>query len=204
METKILFFLALLCVVLAIFLINTYIRLKNTRKSYERSKTIVEFLLSLMSIGGPSLGRLVSLDIDILRGLEPQLLEYYRRKFFKLVTKSAIEEIEPYIKSINELPESPQKEFIKNTLKKEIFSEKAVNLVDIIFRVVKLNNTENSNAGSILRNFLFDDVSYLSKKNNYLTNIIIQCKLSLEKIAVDDKVKQLMINDFDSLILKIN
>lgn len=204
MKDQLLIILAVALVALAIFFTNNYLALRRTRKENQRLKLVNEFFFDLTSNHGPSLGLLVKTDLDILQGLESRIRSYYRKNFFALITKSIIEEIEPYIKAINELPDSPQKDFVKTVLKKEIFSSQDPDLKDLIFRTIKLSNTTNSYYGPVLKKFLFTDLAFLKEQERRLTTILNQCQQLFEKIDTDEDVKALMINDFEKLIKNIN
>jgi len=200
METKILIFLSLMVIAFAFSLLITYIKLFNERKEHKRAKMINEFFLSITAVnsGGPSLNLLIKMDIDLLGKIKPQLLEYYQKNFFKLVTKSAVQELDRYVSSINELPEVPQKTFIKETLKKELFAQPLTYLVDFVFRTIKVSNSTNRDCS--LFEFLFDDIVYLEENRNYIITIINQCKNSFEKIQVEEELKASMMDDFDELL----
>jgi hypothetical protein len=204
MENQLILVLAVALIALALLFANNYSTLVRVRAENRRLRMVNEFLFTITSKHGPNLSLLVKMDLAVLQGLESRLISYYHKKFFTLITKSIIEEIEPYLESINKLPDSPQKDFIKKTLKKVIFSNQETNLKDLIFRTIKLSNTKSSCHGLVLKEFLFNDVSYFKEKSSYLIIILTQCKQLFEKIDVEDSVKDLMINDFNELISKIN
>jgi len=206
MKTKLLFFLASLVLVLTFFLITTYLKALNRKKEYKKLKMINEFLISITTENGhgPRLELLMVMDLESLKSLEYQLMEYYKKTFFQLITKSSIDELEAYLKCVGQFHKSPQREFIKTTLKKEIFYEQGANLVDIIFRLIKLTNTEKSEHGQILKKFLLDDVNYLKERREFVNVILLQCKKTFEKISVEENIKVPMINELDGLIYEIN
>lgn len=199
METKILIFLAALAAMATFFLIVTYVKLINERAEHKKAKMINAFFMSITAKNsyGPSLGLLIKMDLEILRSLEYQLADYYRRNFLSLVIKSALAEIEPYIKDINELPESPQKVFIKETLKKGLFAQPRLSLTNFIFRTIKISNSANHSG---LIEFLFGDVEYLQEHCGKMICIFNECKNLFKEIHVEDELKALMIRDFDELI----
>ena len=201
METKILIFLGLTVIAFGCSLIITYIKLFNERKEHKRAKMINEFLFSITkrNSSGPSLNALAKMDIDILEILSYQLGEYYKKNFFSLTTKISIREVNEYVKSINGLPESPQKDFISAILKKELFNQPLERtVVDFIFYTIKIFNSTDRDL--YLFEFLFGDTQYLQENKYQITRILNNCKCLFTAIYVEEQIEKNMIDDFDELL----
>jgi len=200
-ETKIIIILAVFICGLAVILLETYAKLLDERRCSKRLEMMGDFLLSITkrNSSGPSLNALAKMDIDILEALKYQLGEYYKKNFFSLTTKISVREVDEYVKSINELPESPQKEFIKMILKDELlYQPRIYEVTNFIFQTIKISNSTNREC--CLIEFLFGDTEYLQEKSERITLILNKCKDLFIDIQVEEELKENMIDDFDELL----
>ena len=200
-ETKIIIVLAALAMCLAVILLETYVKLLAERRCRKRLEMMSDFLLSITkrNSSGPSLNALAKMDIDILESINYQLGEYYKKNFFGLTTKISVREVDEYVKSINELPESSQKTYIKAILKDElIYQPRIYAVADFIFQTIKVSNSTNRDC--CLIEFLFGDVKYLQEKSERIILILNKCKDLFVDIHVEEQLKENMIDDFDELL----
>ena len=200
-ETKIIIVLAALAMCLAVILLETYVKLLAERRCRKKLEMMSEFLLSITkkNSSGPSLNALAKMDIDVLEILSYQLGEYYKKNFFSLTTKISVREVNEYVKSINELPETYQKDFISEILKKELFNqslERAV--VDFIFYTIKIFNSTDRDL--VLFEFLFGNTQYLQENKYQITRVLNNCKCLFTTISVEEELQEAMLDDFNELL----
>jgi hypothetical protein len=198
-------FLGLIVFGLTFLLAILYTHFAGLKKEHQITKMINEFLLGVTGNGsGPTLNLLTKMDINILKGLEHQLANYYVKNFLSLISKQKVSEIENYVKAVNSLPDSLQKEFIKQTLKRVIFSQEKESLTDFVFRTIQLICTTSSEDGMALINFLMGDVNYLKERREYIIIIMDGCEELLTKRAITGDLKELMLHDFNDIIQSLN
>lgn len=201
METKIIILLGLVCFGLALLCAIIYIDKRKETKTIKRLEMIIDFLIIITSKNNdrPNLDSIIKIDIDILEKLSPLIGEYYKKNFFGLTTKISVREVDEYVKSINGLPESPQKDFISAILKKELFNQPTMyEIANFIFHTVKIYNSTDRDL--CLFEFLFGDTEYLQKNKQRIVYILNECKKLFESIHVEEQLKENMIDDFDELL----
>lgn len=211
MEKVIIFILAVFAVGFGIAALVNRLKLDAKETENKQNQTLVTLLQSLTKIGGsgPNLQLLSTLDVDALREISYQLSVYYQNNFLNQVIETkTIEDLYDYVKKINELPDSPQKDFIEEVLKEAIFLQSPQKISEIVYYIIKIKNTNGYPIGVTMKDFLFYDTAYLKfvikdKAKSIVESIIAQKSIARENKTMDPMDRDMACVDFKDIIKKI-